>query len=610
MWLYIAFISLFLGLCCLVIFQWQRQKKTNAAIKRQLQNQTVCLEQKDVILQEKMIELHKKEDQLLECRRETARVEAKYQKKVLSLEERKANLEKYHKTHQAVRRGLKETLENAIENQEKWVAHARVTPSKGKLGKRKGGRGGGRKRPSFLHKAIHLIPEKCPHCGRDLSDRTACLSHTHVITDLENLQGSGHEYKALTLLNTVLVIYRRRCIQCHRWIVADSGPLKYLRYGLNFVVYVISKRIDTRMPFAILIDDLITQFGSALNLSATAIIDWFKRHEPLLVELYTQMKKIVDLLNHVHVDETGLPMNGKNWWTWIICNEYFVWYWQSHTRGHQAIDQILSDFEGVIVSDCWGAYNKLDKEQQKCLAHLITGLKEILYRVEKETSTIEKDLSDQKELQAATSASVTNLPDSHNLPTLPAPRKQGRPKKQVEILPRTEVTHLQEAIHIKGNTLDQAKRLKDFLDASWEAGPRGWKTPLDQRCSKQEAEQQLLTLIQTLRKEGVNDDRLRKVIDRSEKFANKLFTYLDHEGIEPDNNEAERDLRGMVVQRKVSGSYKSPQVSEVFHLLKSLSVTCRKNKKDFQALHQRLLEGEKVDLATYFFPVQEENLGF
>ena len=91
----------------------------------------------------------------------------------------------------------------------------------------------------------------------------------------------------------------------------DSGPLKYLRYGLNFVCYVISKRIDTRMPFEILVDELGSQFGSSLTLSATAIVDWFKRHERLLIELYDQLKKIVLLLAHVHVDETGLPMKGK-----------------------------------------------------------------------------------------------------------------------------------------------------------------------------------------------------------------------------------------------------------------------------------------------------------
>ena len=154
------------------------------------------------------------------------------------------------------------------------------------------------------------------------------------------------------------------------------------------------------MPFEILVDELDEQFGSSLTLSATAIVDWFKRHEKLLIALYEQMKKIVLLLDHVHVDETGLPMKRENWWTWVICNEFFVWFWQSQTRGHAAVDQILGDFQGVIESDCWGAYNKLDAEQQKCLAHFITELKEILYRLGKESEEMDKKIADQEQLSS------------------------------------------------------------------------------------------------------------------------------------------------------------------------------------------------------------------
>ena len=136
---------------------------------------------------------------------------------------------------------------------------------------------------------------------------------------------------------------------------------------------------------------------------------------------------------------------------------------------------------------------------------------------------------------------------------------------------------------------------------SWGNGPRGWQTPPDQRISKQDAEQLFLEMTQSLHDEGITDPRLERVVDRGRKYAEQLFTYLDHEGIEPDNNPAEREIRSMVIQRKVSGSYKNAGVSEVFHLLKSLSETCRKNGKDFQNLDFQLLSGGNVDLAHYFF---------
>ena len=69
---------------------------------------------------------------------------------------------------------------------------------------------------------------------------------------------------------------------------------------------------------------------------------------------------------------------------------------------------------------------------------------------------------------------------------------------------------------IKGKTMDQTKRMKDFLDESWGNGPRGWQTPPDQRISKQDAEQLFLEITQSLRDEGITDPRLERVVDRGE----------------------------------------------------------------------------------------------
>ena len=260
MWVYIAACGLILLLLLLLMTLW----KKNKTISNELLVKDTALQVKDLDLEQ--------------SHQENALLEAKYLKKVKSDEDRKLNLEKYHQKNQEVRKGLQESLETAIENQDKWVPHARETPNSGKLGKPKGAPGGGKHRPEEADKAIHMFPVTCPHCGADLSMRPAHFSHFHYFTDLENLQAPFHEFKALTLTNTVLVMYRKRCPKCRVWIYPDSGPLKYLRYGLNFVCYVISKRISTRMPFEVLVDELDEQFGSSLTLSATAIVDWFKRH--------------------------------------------------------------------------------------------------------------------------------------------------------------------------------------------------------------------------------------------------------------------------------------------------------------------------------------------
>ena len=114
-----------------------------------------------------------------------------------------------------------------------------------------------------------------------------------------------------------------------------------------------------------------------------------------------------------------------------------------------------------------------------------------------------------------------------------------------------------------------------------------------------EAKEQMLALVAKLRAEGVEDEEIRKILDRCEKYQDSLFTYLDHEGMPPDNNEAERKLRPFAVQRRVSGGFKSPPLMKHFAVFLSLFMTCKANVKEFEALLPRVLSEEGVDLRQF-----------
>ena len=610
---FLAFITVAAGLALVVILSLRsRARRCQASRQKTILDQ--LKREKGALLGEKNALLREKDAEIEDLKSEKAQLESKYIAKLKESEARKKNLEKWRKKQGDTRKGLREELEEVVANHDKWLPHAREEPRSGKLGKPPGAPGGGKCRPEVIHKRVHVFPPACDACGADLSNVEAHFHHAHAFADLEDLQWGDLEYKALTLLNTELAIYRRKCPHCKKWVYPDSGPLKHLRYGLNFVTFVIGKRMRTRMPFELIVGDLIEQFGERLTLSAPTIVGWFKRHEPILRDLYAQLQKIVRLLAHVHADETGLPMNGKNWWTWVICNEHFVWYLQRQSRGHQAIEDILDGFEGVLNVDCWGAYNKLDVEQQKCLAHLVTDLNEILVRLRKESERAEKLLvehennetlaSDPAAPGAGPQEETGEPPGDHAGAEAPAgdhpSRRAGRPKKKVK-LTAGDAERLEARLENNARTIGQAARLKDFLKESWKDGPRGWRTPPGERVAKDDAVQEFLHLIGAIWKENVVDEDLARLLKRCEKHAGAFFAYLDHEGVEPDNNEAERALRSMVVQRKTSGGFKSPIVGEVYHLLKSLLETCQRNGKNFEDLHGRLLAGEAVNLAEYFF---------
>ena len=162
------------------------------------------------------------------------------------------------------------------------------------------------------------------------------------------------------------------------------------RYGLNFVIFVVSKRIATRMPFELIISDLVMEFGLPLTLTAPAIVGWFEQDQDVLDEVCAQLKEIAARADFTHLDETGLPLKGENWWVWVVCNAHFALYFESKTRGYAAIEKIAETLEGPAVSDCWTAYQKLEQEQQKCLGHLASSVNEVLVAKQKENARIAK----------------------------------------------------------------------------------------------------------------------------------------------------------------------------------------------------------------------------
>ena len=110
-------------------------------------------------------------------------------------------------------------------------------------------------------------------------------------------------------------------------------------------------------------------------------------------------------------------------------------------------------------------------------------------------------------------------------------------------------------------------------------------------------------LIASIREEGVSDDDLERLLKRCEKFLPSLFTYLQHEGMPPDNNLAERDLQKFAKQRRASRNFKSIEVTK--HLIEYLSLymTCEVNGRDFHILLQDLLSGNSVDLREFLFGI-------
>jgi transposase len=79
-----------------------------------------------------------------------------------------------------------------------------------------------------------------------------------------------------------------------------------------------------------------------------------------------------------HVDETGWKVGGHLAWLWVFANDEVSVYVIDPSRAHEVVEAILGqDYQGVLVSDCFLAYDPLTCSQSKCVAHLLRRCKEL-----------------------------------------------------------------------------------------------------------------------------------------------------------------------------------------------------------------------------------------
>ena len=79
-----------------------------------------------------------------------------------------------------------------------------------------------------------------------------------------------------------------------------------------------------------------------------------------------------------HVDETGWKIGGHSAWLWVFTNDEISLYVIDPSRAHEVVEGILgTDYAGVLVSDCFLAYDPLTCAQSKCVAHLLRRCKEL-----------------------------------------------------------------------------------------------------------------------------------------------------------------------------------------------------------------------------------------
>ena len=83
---------------------------------------------------------------------------------------------------------------------------------------------------------------------------------------------------------------------------------------------------------------------------------------------YEDIKSMLLEQSHLHADETGWRVNGNNHWLWSFSNDDVSFYKIDPTRSQDVVKNVLGEvFRGVLITDFYGAYNKIDCQKQKSL---------------------------------------------------------------------------------------------------------------------------------------------------------------------------------------------------------------------------------------------------
>jgi hypothetical protein len=80
----------------------------------------------------------------------------------------------------------------------------------------------------------------------------------------------------------------------------------------------------------------------------------------------------------VNADETGWRENGVNGYIWSFSTPNVKYFHYDRSRGSRVVKEVLrEEFEGVLVTDFYVAYNVYEGVKQRCWVHLLRDLKEL-----------------------------------------------------------------------------------------------------------------------------------------------------------------------------------------------------------------------------------------
>lgn len=252
--------------------------------------------------------------------------------------------------------------------------------------------------------------------------------------------------------------------------------------------------------------------------------------EPFLAELRSQLQA-ADVL---HADETGARISGARWWFHVACTDLLTLLDCHSRRGSEAFSDmgVLPFFSGVLVTDGWKPYWSLPTaEHALCCAHLLRDLASV-----------------------AQIASQTAWADA-----------------MADLL--VEAKRAVEAAGPDGLNARQLRTLRGRYTRIVNAGRAANPEPAARKRNSLERE---------------SSNLLRRFdLQRAD-----ICRHWTSPAVPFDNNEAERGVRMVKLQQKISGCFRTPAGARAFCAVRSYIQTANKHGIGLLDVLTRLFNGD------------------
>jgi transposase len=283
-------------------------------------------------------------------------------------------------------------------------------------------------------------------------------------------------------------------------------------------------------------------------LSEATLVNWIAKAAKHLEPTIQWLKALLIASTFQHADETGIRIKGILHWVHVNATLWLTLYSWHRKRGQEALESIgiWPHFRGRAMHDRWSSYDRYACAHSLCGAHL---LRDCLYVAEQEKQPWAQTMFD---LLLAMNEAAEHW-RSQGAKAIPQAERDDWIARYFETLASGLSMYAAQAPPIDGMVPKKAGR------------------------KKQDASKNLL------------DALLHR--------AENVLYFLDDLSVPFTNNQAERDLRMIKVQQKVSGTFRSTEGATAFCIIRSYLATMRKQGRSMLGAIAAVFAGSPFSIA-------------